>query len=646
MSWLLKLFDTYERCAGHEPDGGPKLMPIGHTRQQAHIEITLDGRGSFRRAQVVAKVETVIPATEKSATRASGEAAHPLADKVQYVAGDYPAFGGKKKGYFPGYLKQLEAWCGSPSAHPKAQAVLDYVRKSTVVSDLVSEQVLAARNGVLLTSWAGDGPEPPIFKHLTAKKEGDEKSKDQGDALIRWVVESEPGDPATDTWADRSLHQSWADYYVSQLTRRGTCAVTGASDSLVADQHPARLRNPADKAKLLSSNDTSGFTFRGRFHDADQALSVGFEATQKAHNALRWLIDRPGAYRHAEQVVVCWAVGGEPIPDPFMDSLSLITAINLPSEAAPADTAQAFAIRLKRSLAGYGSMLDPGSDIVVMGLDSTSGMQGRMAVTYYRELKGSEFLQRIEAWHTLAAWHQNFGKDSHFIGAPAPKDIAEVAFGKLLGDKPLTVDDRLLKATIERLLPCIVDGQAMPRDLVLATTRRASNRAAFKPKLRWQWEKCLGIACALFKGYHPERNYKMALEPDRTTRDYLYGCLLAIAEDIEGYALSVGGESRDTNAARLMQRFSDRPFSTWKTIEISLAPYKSRLRAKRGGWLHKREQLLTDTTNKFKAGDYVNDAPLTGEFLLGYHCQRQDLRSPKPAADTTDSDTNTPDSDE
>ena len=637
MSWLLKLFETYERCAGHEPDGAAKLMPIGHTSQQAHLEITLDSLGNFKRAQVISKVETVIPATEKSANRTMGEAAHPLADKVQYVAKDYPAFGGKKKGYFPGYLRQLEAWCGSSSTHPKARAVLAYVRKGTVVSDLLGQQLLIARNGVLLTNWDGDGPEPPIFKQLTAKKDGDEKSKDQGDALIRWVVESAPGEPATDTWTDRSLHLAWESFYASQQTRRATCAVTGL-DSLVASQHPAKLRNPADKAKLLSSNDTSGYTFRGRFHHSDEALSVGFEVTQKAHNALGWLVRRQ-SYRHAEQVIVSWSVGGEAIPDPFMDSLRLTTALNLSADTAPADTAQAFAARLKRSLAGYGSKLDPDSDIVVMGLDSTSGMQGRMAITYYRELKGSEFLERIEAWHSKVAWHQNFGKDSHFIGAPAPKDVVEAAFGR-------RVDERLLKSTIERLLPCIVDGQGVPNDLVLATSRRASNRTAFKPNERWEWEKCLGIACALFKGYYTERNYQMALELDRTTRDYLYGRLLAIAENIESSALFVAGEKRDTSAARLMQRFADRPFSTWRTIEVSLVPYKSRLRNQRGGLLFKREQLLDDTMAKFKADDYANDAPLTGEFLLGYHCQRQDLRSPKPEAESTGSESTTPDNDE
>ena len=637
MSWLLKLHETYERCAGHEPDGARKLMPIGHTTQQAHIEIALDGLGNFKRAQVIPKVDTVIPATEKSANRTMGEAAHPLADKLQYVASDYPSFGGQKKGYSLSYLQQLEAWCTSTHSHPKAKAVLAYVRRGTVVRDLINQQVLHAQDNTLLTNWNGDSPEPAIFKQLTAKKDGDEKVKDQGDALIRWVVETAPGEPSTDTWADGSLHEAWGRFYASLQTRRSICAVTGL-ESLVADQHPAKLRNAADKAKLLSSNDTNGYTFRGRFHDADEALSVGFDVTQKAHNALRWLINRQ-SYRHADQVVVSWSVGGQEIPDPFMDSLRLTTAFNLPPDTTPTDTAQAFALRLKRSIAGYGSKLDPSSDIVVMGLDSTSGMQGRMAITYYRELKGSEFLARIETWHTKMAWHQNFGKDSHFVGAPAPKDIVEAAFGR-------RVDDRLLKSTIERLLPCIVDGQAIPHDLVLATSRRASNRATFKPGERWEWEKCLGIACALFKGYHTERNYQMALEPDRTTRDYLYGCLLAIAEDIESRALYVANEKRDTNAARLMQRFADHPFSTWKNIELSLTPYKSRLRVKRSAWLFGREQLLDETMGKFKADDYTSDAPLTGEFLLAYHCQRQELRLQKAPPDGSNGNPDSSDTNE
>ena len=416
----------------------------------------------------------------------------------------------------------------------------------------------------------------------------------------------------------------------SKQSQRGTCVVTGANDVVVASQHPAKLRNPADRAKLISSNDSDGFTFRGRFHNADEALTVEFEVTQKAHNALQWLIARQG-YRHAEQAIVSWSIAGQEIPDPFADTFDLASKFNLQIDTARADTAQAFALELKQAIAGYRSKLDPTADIVVMGLDSTGGMQGRMAITFYRELIGSEFLNRIEAWHNKVAWQQNFDKGKRFIGAPAPKDIAEAAFG-------MRLDDKLRKATVERLLPCIVDGQQLPRDLVVAALRRASNRSSFKPTQRWEWEKCLGIACALFKGYYIERGYQMALEQDRTTRDYLYGCLLAIAEDIESHALRVVNEPRDTTAARLMQRFADHPFSTWKTIELALAPYQSRLRSRRGALHFKRAQLLDHTMAKFKVDDYTNDAPLTGEFLLGYHCQRLDLRLTKakdePITDT------------
>ena len=124
----------------------------------------------------------------------------------------------------------------------------------------------------------------------------------------------------------------------------------------------------------------------------------------------------------------------------------------------------------------------------------------------------------------------------------------------------------------------------------------------------------------------------MTLETDRTTRDYLYGRLLAIAEHIESRALYVAGESRDTTAARLMQRFSDRPYSTWKTIEISLTPYKTRLRNVRAPFLHEMKKALDEVMNAFAGDDFRRDTQLSGEFLLGYHCQRQTLRSSKASA--------------
>ena len=637
MSWIQKLHETYERCYDAPQFSNHPLLPISHTIQQAHIEVTLDHKGNFRRAKIVQKLETILPATEKSAARTSGEAPHPLCDKVQYCGADYPKHGGKKKSYYPGYAKQLTSWCESSFSHPKARAVLEYVRKGTVVADLVREKILhVSDDKVLLTAWKSDLPTPEIFKYLTAK----EGERDQGDALIRWRVEI-PGDPVPETWEDKNLREAWVafDAYQSQYQdsdtasknttsrvkrgkvhkpQQGLCMVTGKT-MLLATSHPKRLRHGGDGAKLISSNDTDGYTFRGRFLGADEACSVGFEVTQKAHSALRWLIARQ-AFRSGYQVVVAWAISGKSLPDPFANSAQMFGLESEEEDAAPAfqgDAGQAFAVRLKKYIAGYRARLGSTDEIVVMALDSAT--PGRMAITYYRELTGSEFLERIQLWHESCAWHQNFGKDLKFVGVPSPRDIAEAAYGRQVEGKS---GEKLRKATVERLLPCIIDGRSIPRDLVDSTVRRTANRSGLE---KWEWEKNLGIACALFRGHHKQRSYQMTLEQGRTSRDYLFGRLLAVAERIEDMALYLAKEKRDTSAAKLMQRFADHPYSTWRTIELSLTPYKTRLRSKSPGFLVNMEKLIDGIVSTFNDQDFMSEARLSGEFLLGYHCQRQAL---------------------
>jgi CRISPR-associated protein Csd1 len=283
------------------------------------------------------------------------------------------------------------------------------------------------------------------------------------------------------------------------------------------------------------------------------------------------------------------------------------------------DAGQLYAKQLNKLIRGYATTLEDREDIVVLALDSAT--PGRMAIAYYRELKASEFLERLQSWHEHTAWLQNMGKDRRFIGAPSPGDIAEAAFGR-------RVDEKLKKATVERLLPCIVDGRTVPRDLVTACARQAANPAG---KNHWEWERCLGIACALVRGSRRKENYSMSLEEGRNSRDYLFGRLLAIAEKIESYALYLAKEGRDTTAERLMQRFSDYPASTWRTIELALRPYMQRLQRSRPGYLYNLKYLLDDVISRFKDDDFTRVGRLDAEFLLGYHCQRVALRPVEPA---------------
>ena len=622
MSWTQKLYDTYQRCqltSSPVTYGDVSIpLPISHTTQEAHLEITIDQDGNFSRAKVVSKEEsrTIVPCTEESGGRTGSKPKpHPLCDKLQYVAKDFTEFGGSVTyGYkknpkepFEEYEKLLSAWCESLFSHPKATKVLEYIQKGTVIKDLIDCGVLIAGSDRKLINHWSEEPIPEIFKIAPKKK--------QEEAFVRWCVEI-PGDPQSNLFTDQSLFDSWMKYYESTKSRKALCYVTGKI-SIVAENHPKKLRNDFDQAKIISSNDKSGFTFRGRFQSADQACSVSYEATQKAHNALRWLIRKQG-YRNNSQVIVTWSMNGNDVPDPLMDSLQFLEG------EGPTSTSEEYAHKLNNRIRGYYTTIGDSEGIVIMALESAS--PGRLSIVFYRELTGSDFLERIEKWYETFLWwatdrnknktNSKTGKKRRrdvFIGTPSPGDVVEAAYGEGAGIE-------LRKSTVQRLLSCIIDGTRLPADLVQSSVRRASNRTGMKEE---EWEKTISVACAMYRKHHISEGFDMVLEENRTSRDYLYGRLLALAESIESWALSEANEDRPTTSARYMNRFAEHPYSTWEIIYLNLTYYKTRL----GKKVASREKMIAEVASKFTTEDFKNDKKLSGEFLLGYYCQRLALWS-------------------
>lgn len=642
MNWIETLYRTYENCAGsigNENDKIP-LVPVAHVVQQTHIEITINQDGDFQRAKVEPLV-TVIPCSEASAGRTNSPVAHPLADKLKYVAADFFDLTGEKlkkedlNPHYKAYFEAVRLWCESQHAHPKIQAVFKYLKLSNgkVLNDLCKAGIYPLNDsGLIQKKWLGDKDSaPPIYDYTKTYPA-------PWDIFVRWKV-TIPGNPEDRTYWDKSVWDSWTAYYLSTPATSGLCFATG-NETRLAAQHPKKIRSIADGSKLISSNDSSGFTFRGRFTDPEgsQACCVSFDVTQKAHNALRWLIARQGWRGRGDDqtVVVAWAVSGKDVPRIVADSFSLLSEEDDYETSEPdgsvsvqfhADVAQDFALRLKQKIGGYQAKLGNAEKIVVLGLDSAT--PGRMSMTYYRELASSEFLDRLERWHTECAWFQNFGKKRHFVGAAAPSDIAICAYGTRLGDGSLRLDDKLLAATHRRLLPCIIESAPLPRDIVESCIRRAVARMSMD---HWEWKKCLGIACSLYRKQQNDlqlHKHIMALERDRNTRDYLYGRLLAIADRLESSAMTAS-EKRESNAARFMQRFADHPFSTWRTIELSLVPYEQRLRVNAPGLLAVFDKERKDVMNLFTADQFEKDGKLSGEFLLAYHSQSAALWKKQP----------------
>ncbi len=665
MSWLAKLYETYEQGMALDLPADLKPMPVGHILQNAHINIVISIEGCFKRGSVLDKTQIVLPATEQSAGRSSGEAPHPLADKLQYVAADYAVYGGEKRPYFEGYRSGLRAWCESEFSHRKALAVLAYIEKGNVVKDLVDQKILFVdAAGKLLTAWpydvAAEQSLPRLFQVLPKEK----GALDQGNALVCWTVEEE-GDPIADTWKDASLQESWIQFCGQGEGATGLCNVTGEVTRLALN-HPAKLRHTGDKAKLISSNDTSGFTFLGRFTYSEsdvkkhglQAAAVGSITSQKAHNALSWLIRHQG-FRTGDQVIVAWAVSGKTVPSPLVSTNDLFnvdnivkTELSLESEKPKdsvdhPDLGEAFALRLNKYMAGYKTYIGRTANISIMAIDSAT--PGRMAVVYYRDFWAEDYISRITEWHQQFAWMQRFSKEVDQYDGKAPKKqtiwsvsapAPHAIFTAIYGDVE-KANSALKKNLYERLMPCIVDGSSFPIDLLNSCIRCACNPHASEA---WEWQQTLGVACALYRGYfnrHPiqknRRNYSMTLELLNTSRDYLYGRLLAVAERIEELALRVADENRTTMAMRLMQRFADRPYSTWRNLELALQPYMQRLQVSRVGFLTNRKKELDAILGQFDPADFTSEKALSGEFLLGYHCQRQAFQT-KTEVDSTESE--------
>lgn len=641
MSWLEKCYETYENCQQEigiqkfQAEGDKRsyvpLLPVAHTTQLVNIEVELNQNGDFQDARLLAKDEqtTIIPCTEESSARTSGVVPHPLVDKLQYIAADYPAYGGAKKSGWNLYHTQLQDWCSSPYADAKVCAVLRFLEKGCLVASLVQKHILFLdENGKMPTKWTGNKDEKPKILETLA-------SADQTESFVRFRV------GGIDLAQDEAVRESFIHYYEMKQQRVDYCTVQG-KQMAVSTLSPYKIRNPGDRAKLISSNDSTNYTYRGRFVTAEQALSIGYETTQKAHSALRWLISKQGC-SNGDQTVVVWGTKGEPIPDITADSMDLgddfaAAFAQLGQPQLPPATESEYAERFNKAIQGYGKALDEKANTVVMILDSAT--QGRLSIRYYRELAGSELMKNITDWHRNFAWKLNYRsapesakpgqkpkwKRVSFWGAPSPADIAKAAYGE-------KADKKIIQQTVERLVPCITEGKYLPRDLMLSAVHRATAGIGLEP---WEYQKTCGIACALICGYYhrnKKENFVMTdgkyVDETIDDRSYLFGRILACAEQIERRVQSQTGETRPTNAERLRLVFVQRPAKTTALLQQKLTPYLNRMRAN-GVSRDKRYSTLQELVGRLGAENYTNK-PLNELYLLGYACQMMDFREENAA---------------
>lgn len=584
MGLMTQAYNTYcameKQYVGVYGEAAEPLVPVSHQIAKADLEITLDSEGNLLDARQVDSKEatTIIPVTEQSAGRTGDTCcAHPLCDQLRFFSPRYPA-------KYEAYLTQLHRWEGSPYSHPKLSAIAGYVEKGSILEDM-------SRLGLISLDEKG----MPTKEKL----------------LVRWRVEAGTEGNVAACWQDRTLFQAFIDYYAAgQKSDPVYCMVSG-KNALPANQHPKKIINICANAKLISANDTSGFTYRGRFQTDAQAMTMSYEASQKIHSALHWLSANQGV-AIGGRTFLCWNPQGIEIPKPQAAFLRGNTA----NQVKYSDYRKA----LSDTLRGWKETIPADAGAVIAAFDAATS--GRLALTYYSELPASDFLERLHNWDALCCWN----RDPFGIQAPSLYQIANCAFGTVRtsgNQTKLESDDRILRQQVQRLLSCRVDKGKMPADIARAAAAKASNLQIMDTQLR---ETVLSTACAVLRKYYYDwdrEEWNMSLEPEKKDISYQYGRLLAVFEKIEQDTYDKD-EQREPNAIRMQSVFAKRPrYASRILLEQMKKAYYPRLKP----WNRvKYDRLIGEIIEQISnLPQAEHEEALKDTYLFGYYLQKKAL---------------------
>lgn len=585
MGLLQKCCETYDYHAhlvGVFKERKTPLIPIAHVLKNADVEVTVDRYGRFINAELVIEGDesTIIPVTIDSAGRTVNSVAHPLCDKLKYMLRSNVK-------EFAEYIEELQRWSESVYGSPKLSAILNYLKSGTIEDDLYSCKVLSG------VSSKGKKKEHELF--------------------IRWRVEGFGTN--AECWLDQELFASWTNYYLSTLNGdKGFCMVTG-EETFITENHPKNIITSKDgiNAKFISANDKTNFTFRGRFVNIAEANTVGYVASQKAHSMLSWQASR--GYFIGGRIFMCWNPKGFVTPNPF-ESLGVYSEKNNETD---------YKNDLRKTLNGYKLDLPDNEDVIIASIEAVS--KGRVSLTYYSELKASDFLERIGNWYRTCYWIN--GK----LGVQSPPiyQIIRCAYGVERADsEKLVVDDNISKDNQQRLFKCILDNMSIPYDMVRCLLLKASKPESYNRQKKDNYRELLFVACAVIRKFLNDRSKKeewtLSLDKDKGERSYLFGRLLAVFERIEEHACGFS-EDRETNAIRMQSAYCEKPFYHANIIHNRLMPYFEKLSHGSRNYYRKLIGEIMEKIAECESKDL--NKPLGETYLLGYYLQRNDLYKSK-----------------
>lgn len=687
-SWAESLIDMYKRNQKNED-----LMPKYHADKTAAITVYLSAEGEFKKAEAVPKNDryTIAPQTAESAVRTKKKVPAPLFDLWSYLDKTYVSYttgertASEIQRFYQvaaNYLANLRAWCESNFSHPKIKAIYRYLSENSLIKDVQRY-------------------DERLLKYEKCKKE-DKKTGavvktwlELENSFVRFVVfgntpEVNLDDP-DECWKNQQIRKCWQSYYGA--IEQGT-SKTLVMDYLTGEYQPEAGPCPQKlisgkewgQAKLISSNDKKGLTYRGRFRNSSEAFRLGVDSSTMMHDALRLIFQKQGRI-YGDLAIVAWTDNDSKLPDFNADTNGLLlgrtmdqkkngsddrdqkdtvddvlfeddddenielteTAAEIIAESGGSpveDDAQNDEVTAKIILDFMNGGTIPEEKMFeslhIMML--TAPTTGTLAIADYQEMSSAKYYENLCKWHTegVGKWRRLGAK---YVAMPSLYQIAARLYGREIkrGNNTVMAFDSKDKTSIARayreLIPCVWYGKRIPLSVVRTAVDRASDPMKFKE--RKNWDRVLSLACILVRKYRiqyksegewkmDDNNVMMAEEEKREgkaitrhSRDYKFGALVAIAEEIELEARARTGKTdvKNTRAFRSLREIMKRPWMTWHEMFADVQQnYLCKLPSDRQKF-YKDQVGYVGLTEE----EVTCHASLDGRYLIGYSKKRAEL---------------------
>lgn len=611
---------------------GQVLLPIYHSNKRNNgediFEITIDEQSNAIGGRFLEKDQYIVfPITEDSITRSgSKKAPHAICDELSYLAKNIDK---EKNKIFQENIEKLIIF-EKDNPNDNFRIIGKYLKKNSVLEDFIEHYIGRKEYSIdkkFNLKYAIEDPNGKVRQKIL------DLTKIFVTFKIQKLMEAD-----ISFTKDIDIHNFYIEY-IKEKNRLGEqleyCDITGKLDYCIE-----RHRGVVGNAKLISISNNNE-TYYGRFKKGNEVNHISYEASQKVHNMLKFLLDNDNYKRFIGEgaYIINWLS-----QDLARGGVELVSSVDDEDDYEEDEeiTMSTLGGGLSKNLNNYflGNIneFETYDDFHVLIIEKISN--GRMSIKYFRSLSRSEAYNRVKDWYQSTQWDFKGTKRS-----PSIHEITNFIYGLENSKGYLSCENKKLsKKTVERLIPCIIDGKKIPRDVVRTAFYRLSNKISYKNT----WASALSIGCSMinkgkidYEGDDYNFRKLSGVKQLKSNRSFCYGKLAAIYEKIEMDVIR-GRQSGDvkgqriTNIDKFWTSMIRTPERTRFMLEEKIRPYLNMLKRSNIKTYTFYDKLIQNITMELLNMGELEDnkkGSVDEDFILGYYYQKSELYKGKGVAE-------------